>query len=350
MKRSVAMLLSVLLLSGCSALPAEDRAFAVALGISENAGVWEVSARVPVYQAGGGYLTLSARGDSLGEAMALLNASAPMELHYGQLRLMLFSESIARGASFPELLRALAARGEVRPQAALAVTKDNVLDVMDALEPTTGSRLSKSLETVLEARKKTGVAAIVTLDEWQRMGERQQAVLLNVGMEPKQSGQLQGMDATAGGLSVQGTGKVQFSGGWMTDATGKAQGTLSAAETQLLALLKDELHQGTLALPEGTLTLLDADSQLTLEQDSVLCELRLSYSAASMTEVGLQAALIEALQSLTGKLSTSGCDAPGIARKAMRGCFTMEEWRRQAWPERYMTLAWRFDIHVEREA
>lgn len=350
MMRGVAMLLSVLLLSGCSALPAEDRAFAVALGISENAGVWEVSTRVPVYQTGGGYLTLSAKGSSLGEAMALLNASAPMELHYGQLRLIVFSESTSRRTDFPELLRALAARGEVRPQAVLAVTSDNVLDVMDALEPATGSRLSKSLETLLEARKKAGVAAIVTLDEWQRMGERQQAVLLNVAMEPDQSGALQGMDATAGELSVQGAGKVQFSGGWMTNAEGKVQGTLSAAEMQLLALLKDELHQGTLTLPEGTLTLLDADSQLTLEQDSIRCKLQLQYSAASMTEEGVQTALIAALQGLAGKVSAAGCDALGIARKAMLGCSTMEEWRKLAWPEHYAALAWRFVIQAEREA
>ena len=350
MKRGVAMLLSVLLLSGCSALPAEDRAFAGALGISENAGIWEVSARVPVYQTGGGYLTLSSKGNSLGEAMALLNVSAPMELHYGQLRLMVFSENTAGRSSFPELLRALAARGEVRPQAALAVTSGNVLDVMDALEPATGSRLSKSLETLLEARKKTGVAAIVTLDEWQRMGERQQAVLLNVAMEPDQSGTLQGIDATAGELSVQGAGKVQFSGGWMTNAAGKVQGTLSSAEMQLLALLKNELHQGTLALPEGTLTLLGADSKWTLEQDSIRCNLRVQYSAASMTEEGVQAALISALQSLTGKMAAAGCDALGIARKAMLGCSTTEGWRQMAWSERYAALTWHFVIQVEREA
>lgn len=350
MKRGVAILLSIMLLSGCSALPAEDRAFAVALGISENAGLWEVGVRVPVYQTGGGYMTLSAKGSSLGEAMALLNASAPMELHYGQLRLMVFSESTARRTSFPELLRALAARGEVRPQAALAVTRDNVLDVMDALEPATGSRLSKSLETLLEAREKTGVAAIVTLDEWQRMGERQQAVLLNVAMEPGQSGALQGMNATAGELPVQGAGKAQFSGGWMMNAEGKVQGTLSAAEMQLLALLKDELHQGTLTLPEGTLTLLDTNSKLTLEQDSIRCKLRVQYSAASMTEEGVQAALISALQALAGKLSAAGCDALGIARKAVLGCSTAEDWRQMTWPEQYAALAWHFVIQVEREA
>lgn len=350
MKRCVAIMLSVLLLSGCSALPAEDKAFAVALGISENAGIWEISARVPVYQTGGGYLTLSAKGNSLGEGMALLNASAPMELHYGQLRLMVFSESVARRESFPELLRALSARGEVRPQVALAVTSDNVLDVLDALEPATGSRLSKSLETLLETRKKTGTAAIVTLDEWQRMGERQQAVLLNVAMEPEQTGQIQGMDTTAGELSVRGAGKVQFSGGWMTNAAGKVQGALSAAEMQLLALLKNDLHQGTLTLPEGTLTLLDADSQLTLEQEGILCKLRVQYSAASMTEEGVQAALITDLRSLTGKLAAAGCDALGMARKAMLGRTTMEDWRKLAWPERYPALTWRFVIQVEREA
>ncbi|MBE5803298.1 MAG: hypothetical protein E7316_02170 [Clostridiales bacterium] len=345
-----ALVAAMLLLGGCSVLPGEDRAFAVAMGVSETGGVWEVSVRLPTYQTGGGYMTLTARGNSLGEAMALLNASAPMELHYGQLRLLLFAETLAESDRFQEILRALAARGEVRPQAVIAVTPDNVPDVMDALEPATGSRLSKSLESLMKAREKAGVAELVTLEEWQRMGQRQQVVLMNAAMESAAANTVPGMDATAGEQAAKGAGKVQFSGGWMASHTGAVKGELTAMEMQLLSLLKGKTRQGVLSLPEGTLTLLDAKCSITLEGQEVQCSLRVRYSASDMTEEGAQAALISSLQSLTGKLGKAGCDALGVGRKAMLGRMTMEDWKRLNWPETYPALTWRFTVKAEREA
>lgn len=352
MKRCVAMLLvaSLLVLSGCKALPAEDRAFAVAMGISENGGSWEVCARIPAYQTSGGYLTISAMGDSLGEAMALLNASAPMELHYGQLRLLLFSDTLAASDQFAELVRSLTERGEIRPQVSLSITKDRVFDVVDALEPATGSRLSKSLEILVEARESSGVIQNATLSTWQRMGERQQPVLINTALESDVTGAIKGMDGTAGEHSAKGTGKVQLSGGWIIDQKGRAKGQLSAAEMQLLALMRDELWQGTISLPEGTLTLMDADSNISLKDDEVLCKLWVRYSSSGMTEEGVQSALLDSLRSLAGKLAADHCDALGIGRKAMMGCTTMAEWREMDWPSRYPALKWRFVVEVEREA
>lgn len=349
MKRLLSLLLAVFLLEGCSALPGEDRTFAVALGISEKGGVWEVSARLPTYQTGGGYITLSARGTSLGEAMALLNASAPMELHYGQLRLLVFSAEVAQSEGFPEIMGALTARGEIRPQAAIAVTEDPVLDVMDALEPATGSRLSKSLESLINARARAGVVELVTVDSWQRMGQRQQTVLMCIAMEAGANA-LPGMDAAAGEQASTGAGKVQFSGGWMVNASGRAQGKLTAMEMQLLSLLKGEMRQGTVALSEGTLTLLDADSRTELLGREVHCSLRVRYSASNLTEEGMQTALISSLQSLVGKLGKAGCDALGIARQAMTGTLTMSDWQALNWPEVYPSLVWRFTVKVEREA
>ncbi len=350
MKKAMAVVLATLLLGGCSALPGEERAFAVVLGISENGGVWEAGARIPTYQTGGGYLTISARGNSLGEALALLNASAPMELHYGQLRMLLFSKGIAQSAQFPELLRALAARGEVRAQAALCVTEDNVPDVLDALEPATGSRLSKSLEALMTSRQMVGVAPVITLSDWLRMGDRQQAVLMNAAMEPQTANAVPGMDEAAGTQAVKGAGKVQLSGGWLADAQEKVQGNLTAMEMQLLSLLQGKLRQGTLSLPEGTATLLEASSSVKLKDQEVHAKLRLRYSASNLTEDGLTQALLSALHGLTGKLAAAGCDALGIARQAMAGCADWSQWHALNWSEKYPALTWRFTIEVEREA
>lgn len=334
MRKAMAVVLAALLLGGCSALPGEERAFAVVLGINESGALWEAGVRVPTYQTGGGYVTISAKGKSLGEALALLNASAPMELHYGQLRMLVFGKDLATSTQFPEVLRALAARGEVRAQAALCVTEDNVLDVLDALEPATGSRLSKSLEAMMTSRQLVGVVPGITLSDWLRMGERQQAVLMNAALE--------NTDQTAG--------KVQLSGGWLVNSAGQVKASLTAMDMQLLELLQGRLRQGTLSLPEGTVTLLGASSSVKLIGSEVQVNLLVRYSASNLTEEGLTQALLGALHGLTGKLAAAGCDALGVARQAMTGCVDMTQWHAMNWPERYPALTWRFVVEVEREA
>lgn len=325
MKRVLALLGALLLLGGCSTVTGEERAFAVVLGISGQGDDWQVCARLPTYQAEGDYMTLVAQGTSLGDAMARLNAAAPMELHYGQLRLLLFSEELARSADFPEVVRALSARGEIRPQAAMAVTQDEVTAVVDALEPTTGSRLSKSLETMLAARQRLGVLPLTSLEAWQRTGLRQQPVLAAVSLGEEQ---------------------ISFSGGWLFGGNGQAQGQLNTEEMQLLSLLMGDLRQGTLSLAEGTVTLLDASSRMELQGEEVRCQVTVRYAAASLTEDGLAQALTASLQALAGKLAAANCDALGVARQSVLGALTMAAWKGSAWS--YPALTWSFTVEAQR--
>ena len=350
MKRLLALMVAVMLCSGCSALPGEDRSFAVALGVSFSGDVWEVCARVPTYQTGGGYLTLSALGSSIGEAMALLNASAPMELHYGQVRMLVFSRVLAESGQLPELLQSLSARGEVRAQAALCITESSVKDVMDALEPATGSRLSKALEAMLQTRQKMGVLPCIALSDWLLMGSRQQPVLMNIALEPTAGNATLGMDAPAGRQATEGSGKVQLSGGWLMGQDGRAQGSLSAMEMQLLTLLQNQWRQGTLSLPDGTITLLDAKTKINAQERDIYCYLSLDYSASSYTEEGVRQALLDQLKTLMGKLQKANCDALSIARKLMVQCMNTTEWNELEWTKIYPSATWHFTVHARREA
>lgn len=331
MKRVLAMLGAVLLLGGCSNVTGEERAFAVALGIDGAGNRWQVSARLPTYQSEGDYMTLLAEGDSLGDAMARLNAAAPMELHYGQLRLLLFSAKLAQSDAFPEVVCALSARAEVRPQAAMAVTGEDVAQVIDRLEPATGSRLSKSLETLLEARQRIGVVALTTLEAWQRLGVRQQPVLADASL-PREN-------PTSGE-------KVRFAGGWLVNPSGQATGRLTNEEMQLLSLLMGQMRQGTLSLPMGTAALLDAGTQVKLRGGEVHCRVELRYAASNLTEEGLAAALVSSLEALAGKLSAANCDALGMARHAMMGKRTMGDFQAEGW--NFPALEWHFTVKAER--
>ena len=57
-------------------------------------------------------MTLSARGQSLTEALSQLDAAAPMRMHYGQVRLLVFSRETAESAGFSAALEELASMPE----------------------------------------------------------------------------------------------------------------------------------------------------------------------------------------------------------------------------------------------
>lgn len=327
MRRVCCLLLVVLLLTGCAALPEEDRAFAVVLGMDREGDAWRTWARIPSYQQEGGYLTVSAQGGSLGEAMAQLEAAAPMALHFGQLRMMVFSRALAESGDFPGVMDVLASRNGVRRQAALAVTEHDMASLMDGLEPPTGTRLSKSLEAMMAVRREQGLIPDTTLSGLRRMGERQQPVLMGIALE----------------------NGMQLSGGWLLGADGRLQGSLTAADQQLLSLLSGIFRQGTLSLGEGTLTVTEADSRVRLMDGEAVCSVRLRYTSSSFSEEGAAQRLNDALSALTAKLAAARCDALGLGRQAMMGCADIEAWRRLDWQARYPALRWRFDLQLERE-
>lgn len=328
MRRVCCLLLVVLLLTGCAALPEEDRAFAVVLGLDRNGDAWRTWARIPSYQQEGGYLTVSAQGGSLGEAMAQLEAAAPMALHFGQLRMMVFSRALAESGDFPGVMDVLASRNGVRRQAALAVTEHDMASLMDALEPPTGTRLSKSLEAMMAARREQGLIPDATLDGLRRMGERQQPVLMGIALEDG----------------------MQLSGGWLLGADGRLQGSLTAADQQMLSLLSGIFRRGTLSLGEGTLTVTEADSRVRLMDVEAVCSVRLRYTSSSFSEEGAAQRLNGALSALTAKLAAARCDALGLGRQAIMGCENLEAWHSLGWQARYPALRWRFDLQLEREA
>lgn len=328
MKRIATLLLMTLLLGGCTALPAEERSFAVALGVTHTEGLWTASARIPTYQTGGGYTTVSGEGASLESALGALDAASPMELDLGQLRLLVFSAELARSERFPGALMTLAARQDLRMGAALAVTQEDVQALMDALTPTTGSRLSKSIDVLLETRIGQGTLLHASLSEVMRMGERQSPVLMNAGLE---------------------SGALTLSGGWPVSADGRATEPLSPEETQLLALMLGCLQRGTLSLPEGVvrLTGAQAESELslpTLQGASV--RLTLQCVSSPLTDEALSQAVATACLGVLNRLSGAGCDALGLGRQAMMHAGDMAQWRQVDWPARYRELQWSVSVGV----
>ena len=341
------LLCACLLCGGCSsALPAEERSFAVALGVSAAANVWEVTARIPTYQQGGGYLTLSAQGATLAEALSMLDAAAPMRMHYGQTRLLIVSQGLAESADFPGVLKALSRLRDMRLQAQVCVTADDLPAFMDALEPQTGTRLSKSLDILLETRRELGVVPEASLASVLLMGERQCPVLLSAALAGEESVSRQGMEAPPERQSVRSAGDIRFGGSWLVNAAGQVKGSLSPRETQLLNLLAGKDLRSSLAMRDGAVTLSDAGCKVKLVGNTVFCVVRLRYPDATLWEVGVIRELSDDIRAVTAKLSAADCDALGLGRQAIRHFTDVTAWKELSWPALYPRLQWQITVRL----
>ena len=336
-RRLMLLFVCGILCGSCSALPAEERSFAVAVGITRAGETWHTTARIPDYQQEGGYVTLSARGQSLTEAMSLLDSAAPMRMHYGQVRLLVFSRETAESADFPAALAELASMPDMRLQAQVCVTEADMAAFMDSLSPLTGTRLSKSLDILLDTHQRLGVIPDASLSAIMRMGERQCPVLLSAAL----AGQ-GGADA----LPLQGAGEVLLSGCWLEDASGRVRGSLSPRETQMLMLMQNRLRKATIPLADGTVTLSDGSGRVRLDGNHVTCALTLRYTDASLAQEALRQAVKQEAEQVLGLLAAADCDALGLGGQAIRHFPDMEAWHALDWPGVYSSLTWEVRVTV----
>ena len=133
MKR-IRILLMALCCTSCTALPAEERAFAVVLCIEKNGDNWQVYGRIPGYKTSGEYLTVQGNGATIQSALADMDASSPMKVTLSQLRLLV----VDAGVAMEDVLWALAEELDVRSQCLVAVTEEAEADIMEVLVTQTG--------------------------------------------------------------------------------------------------------------------------------------------------------------------------------------------------------------------
>lgn len=335
--RIIALLLTVALLcTSCVSLPGEERCFAVVLCMELENGLFSVSARVPSYQQAGDYMTLSAEGETLQAALARLDAMAPMRLHYGQTRMVVFGMGLASSEHFRSAVDLLLSRSDFRQSAALCVTEDAPQAVCDAMLPTTGTRLSKSLDVLLETRHGLGVVPATTVGEMQRMGERQSPVAAALSLTAP--------------VRAEEDAAIQLAGAWLIGENDQVTGYLTAPETQVLSLLTGQFVKGMLMLEEGAVMMTDASSRLSMEAGEASVRVKVRFGTSALTEEGVRAALTDAVFQLTDALAAADCDALGLARYAIRTCVDTAAWAAVDWATSYPTIAWRVGVTATGEA
>ena len=344
MKRKMAAILAAvyMLCGGCSILPGEDRAFPVCLGLHMSGGQWQVSARISTYTNPGEYMTLTAGGESLAEAMTLLDASAPMRLHYGQVRLVIFSRELAESDELIQTLDSLNRLGEFRADALLCVTEAELPNLMEEMKPATGTRLSKSIEVLTGARIAQGTIPETTIGAYRRQGERQSLTMIAVAL-PENNADAAGMEILPQDMEKSGM-NVQLAGAWLVSQSGKVTGQLNAYEHQLLRLMQNGLRKGALTTGDYSLTLLESFADAKLKENAVRLTIRLRYRHSNLSEDGVQQQLTKDIAGVIGKLAAANCDALGLGRQAMLHASDWTAWRDMNWQQLYPALIWEIVI------
>lgn len=317
LKKLCLLLMLLFLCASCSALPAEERSFVLALLIDETETGVTLYARIPTYQTGGGYTTLVADGSTFPEALGALEASTPMRLHFGQTRLI----ALTPATRLNSLLTHLGQVDSLRLQATLAMTDDDPLALAEALSPATGARLSKAMDVLLETRQRQGIIPPCTVSDALRMGDRQSPVLP--------------------GLVLDGEA-FDLSGSWLIGQQEIA--FLSPEKTQLLSLLRGDAGQMTLRLEEGTMTLREASAKARLSENTVHLTLDLSCTASPLSPEAASEAVARSCMTLLEETYALGCDALGLARQAIRSVPDLGAWHALDWPGRMTQIMWTIDV------
>ena len=322
MKALMILLLTMMMCSSCTALPAEERAFAVALCVEKN-GAWHVHGRIPTYQSGGGYMTVSGEGDSLSSALSDMDAAAPMRINLSQLRLLIADKKLAQNGELSAVLTALADRPDMRMQCVVALTEESVKAAAEALNPVAGARLSKALDLMLDARIEQGAILPAPLSDVLRMGVRQAPVLVGLSVEEQ---------------------KIALSGGYAMDGM-----YLNKDETALLSLLLGHTKTLRLNLPAGSADVRDVSAKIRLSQDftTARVELTMNVTSSTYTEIGLEKALADSLLALLTRLAAADCDALGLGRQTVMHAHDMAQWHAMNWPEKYRGIRWEVAVGVD---
>lgn len=328
MIKAWSLMLCLLLLGGCTALPAEERSFAVVLGIDCQEEEWHTYTRVPTYQTGGGYATVSGKGASLGDAMADMNGTSSLALHLGQLRMVIVSEAMISAGLLPEVLTFLCDRSDTRLQAWVCAADEDVQPLMDGMTPATGTRLSKFIESFIMTRREEGSAMPVTAGELYMMEARQTPVLPLLSMKEKE---------------------LTLTGGLPLTLNSRAGSRLTNDEVQLLAIMSGQTRQGDIRLGSGTARLMDTSAEIRLAGDhaaaSVQLTMRLDMPEERCKSQEVDTAL--RLRTLLSGLTGEGCDVLGLGRKAALGAVSAAELREMDWPAVLRNMRWTVSLALQ---
>lgn len=307
------------------------------------------------------YFTLSVTGQTWEHAMSLLNAAAPRQLRFGQVREIVVSLDTVRSRQLPQLLMQVDILQNVRTHARVIVCEGSAAEFLKSQKSVIGKRLSAYLDVTLDTLREKGYIPTATLSSLLRD-------LFSVWRDPliacaafAPDGEIgrdlsnpdRPVSQSAGTLPVSGADMGEYVGA-LALGSGGSLTLLTGYEVQLYHLITGQLHSMAMGVDGQFFDVLPrGKSRLQLKSEAgrdVLClhlPLTVEYSAfrdAPTTDV---AAHIQGeAEALIHKLQAAGCDALGFGGLAARRYLSLFDFTASDWPGRYRAAAVRVEVSV----
>lgn len=352
----------LLLLSGCTEFnQVEDLAFAEVLGIDINdENLIEVSIQIPKIAgkrgedgSGGGssQLIYSAAGETLDEALHLLQWAVPRRLDLSQIELIVVSESLAKSERFLRTANTIMATPRLYTAARLAVCSDSAKKFVAAEKPVLGTRTSTELTAAFADYVRNG---FIPDESFADVFYRTRSVYSDVlaihadtapQSEPKPDQQAQPASATTPSSSDTDRVEMQHSNRFLGAAIfqqGLMIGKLSADEYLYSKILSGKQQAFPFSVngqTTGLTTLGTPAVQIDTSSDPMQIDVSLRFSIVSSSNAvpvePLKAALEQELTNIIRICQRMGTEPFGFADTAAASFLTIDDWMQFDWIERF---------------
>ena len=363
----VSLLLCAICLStsGCAVNgEVENQAYALVMGVDAADDGIVLTIRIPrIGQGGQGdeksggkgepYLVISAEGTDYAQAMENLQWAVARELNLSHLKLLVVSEALASGESFPGILRQIARTRHLYTTAGFIVCEGGARDFIEGQQTLLGSHLSDDIEATFRHYAAHSFIPKATFADlyydtmscysdpvgiwgFPDPGEKSAAAVIE-----SDPGRLNAGTRTASSRQYLGT--VLFRGGRMV-------GRLDAAETLGLNLLTGKVNSFTfesngrawdLSSLRGPKVRVDTRG----DRPSVCVDIYLT-SARQEGLAALETAISEDLMLLVEKCRRMGVEPFGFAEKAAKHFAALQEWLEYDWHSRFQQAEVEVVTHI----
>jgi len=376
--RKLAVLLAAgacaLLLGGCTTKNIEAQAYAVTLGVDmTEAEVMKVSVQVPVLGQGGsdggsgegdsggggkGYTFSAASGQTLTEALEMLNASLTRELNLTGVKSIVIAENLARSEQFGEVFEELALSYRVYGAAEVVVCRGSAADFIQNQQAVIGLRLSESTAVSLAHYRETGFIPSAKAADVYYLSRSVYSDPVAVFASPREEEGVSGEDnaqSYAGEMDQGGKNKNQYFGAAIFSG-GRMCGVLNGTQTQLLNLLRGDLKHFSwvvngvpmrIRVEEGP----QAEIILRGERPEIHVRMALSVmdSKGKADTQALRERMLQGLYEITGYAQERASEPFGYAESAARQFLSVEAWRRYDWRTRFAGADVTYEVQVEKK-
>ena len=344
MKKLIPVILSILMLTGCTqGARLENQAHVVTMGIDYKDELITITAQVPGFGGGSGdgekkngseYQIYKASGKNFLKAYNVLCASVPQEINLSHLKSIVFSEEFASSNIFLDTIETFLNMFSMSANAIVIVSRNDAAEIVENQKPYIGIRLSQILPAMLDYRKESGYVPECTLSKLYAgmlsFYSTPVSALAETGKEKSDTGNNEAY--LPGEMMREGMNKNEYMGTALFDRR-KMTGILNGRETQLMHFLSGERLRNVQFTEPADMhvscekvrdVVIVTDEERVRIKADIYLEIALLSDDVSFYEIAQS--LAEDFKSVLHKAFALGCEPFGFSEIAAKDFLTIDEW------------------------